>query len=134
MRDPSPPVHAVVPILRKDGRVLVIKRGPGVILPGYWCPPSGRIEPGETPQEAIVREVEEELGLSAKPVAKVWECPTDDGDFTLHWWIADVEDFDELRPNEEVAEVLWVTPEEFLRLHPTFAGDRQFFQTVLPTL
>ena len=133
MTDTSPPVQAVVPILRKDGRVLVIKRGPGVILPGYWCPPSGRIELGETPEEAIVREVEEELGLTAKPVAKVWECPTDDGDFTLHWWIVDF-DPGELRPNEEVADVRWVTPEEFLQLQPTFAGDRHFFQTVLPTL
>jgi 8-oxo-dGTP diphosphatase len=55
--------QAVVPILRKDGRVLVIRRGPDVILPGYWCPPSGRVEPGETQEQAVRRELAEELGL-----------------------------------------------------------------------
>lgn len=126
--------EAVVPVLRKDGRVLVIKRGPEVILPGYWCPPSGRIEHGETQEQAVVREVAEELGLVARPVAKVWECPTDDGDFTLHWWIAEVDD-NELRPDAaEVAEGRWVTADEFLELTPTFEGDRRFFMEVLPTL
>jgi 8-oxo-dGTP diphosphatase len=126
--------QAVVPILRKQGRVLVIRRGSTVILPGYWCPPSGRIEPGETQEEAVVREVDEELGLVAKPVAKVWECPTDDGDFTLHWWTAEVEDY-KLRPDpSEVGEVRWVTADEFLELEPTFVGDREFFSSVLPKL
>jgi 8-oxo-dGTP diphosphatase len=126
--------HAVVPIVRRDGRVLVIKRGPKVILPGYWCPPSGRIESGETQELAAVREVAEELGLVAKPVAKVWECPTDDGDFVLHWWIVDVDAY-ELDPDPgEVAETRWVTAEEFLELRPTFRGDREFFVKVFPTL
>ena len=131
---PRAATQAVVLVLRRYGRVLVIKRGPDVILPGYWCPPSGRIEPGETQEQAVVREVAEELGLIAKPVAKVWECPTDDGDFILHWWIAEVDRY-EVRPDPaEVAEIRWVTPAEFLQLHPTFVGDRQFFLSVLPTL
>ena len=127
-------MHAVVPILRDGQRVLVIKRGPSVILPGYWCPPSGRIEPGETQEQAVIREVAEELGVVAKPIAKVWECPTDDGDFMLHWWVAE-SDRHELRPDPaEVAEVRWVTADEFLELDPTFAGDREFFRSVLPRL
>jgi 8-oxo-dGTP diphosphatase len=98
------------------------------------CPPSGRVEPGETQEQAVVREVAEELGLMAKPVAKVWECPTDDGDFTLHWWLAEVDGY-ELRPDAgEVEEARWVTPDEFLELTPTFQGDRRFFRDVLPTL
>ncbi len=132
--EPDRRAQAVVPILRKGGRVLVIKRGPEVLLPGYWCPPSGRIEPGETQEQAVVREVAEELGMTATPVAKVWECPTDDGEFTLHWWIADVEDH-ELHPDpREVAEARWVTPDEFLALDPTFVGDHEFFVRVLPAL
>jgi 8-oxo-dGTP diphosphatase len=128
------PGEAVVPILRRDGRVLVIRRGPGVMLPGYWCPPSGRIEAGETPEQAVIREVAEELGLIATPIAKVWECPTDDGDFLLHWWLTGIERYD-VRPDpREVAEVRWVTPDEFLELHPTFAGDREFFAAVLPQI
>lgn len=125
--------HAIVPIIRRGSTVLVIKRGPEVLRPGYWCPPSGRLEPGETQEEAVVREVREELGVDVAPVAKVWECPTDDGSFVLHWWIADVSEDADLVPDPaEVAEARWVTPDEFLGLDPTFAGDRTFFQQVLP--
>ena len=38
------------------GRMLVIRRGPDSMLPGYWSPPSGRIEPGESQHEAVIRE------------------------------------------------------------------------------
>jgi NADH pyrophosphatase NudC (nudix superfamily) len=104
-----------------------------VVLPGYWTPPSGTIAPGETHEETLVREVEEELGVRVATIAKVWECPTDDGHL-LHWWAADA-DSRELRPDPgEVAETRWVTREEFLRLEPTFAFDREFVARVLPTL
>jgi len=131
--------EAVVAVLRQDDRVLVIQRGPQVILPGYWTPLSGRIEPGESQEAAVVREVSEEVGLRVTPLAKVWECPTDDGDFLLHWWTAEPEsdqaasDQLVLAP-EEVSDARWVTPEEFLQMTPTFAGDREFFERVLPGL
>jgi 8-oxo-dGTP diphosphatase len=134
MSDLSTPAHAVVPIIMKQGCVLVIRRAPGVLLPGYWCPPSGRIEPGETQEQAVVREVEEELGIEVRSVVKVWECPTDDGDFILHWWIVEATRL-HLRPDPtEIADLRWVTPEEFLALEQTFVGDRQFFRTIYPTL
>lgn len=92
------------------------------------------MEAGETQEEAVIREVAEELGLAATPLRKVWECPTDRGDFTLHWWLVDVES-DELRLDpREVADARWVTPEEFLQMEPTFEGDREFFERVLPAL
>jgi len=81
-----------------------------------------------------VREVAEELGLSATPLRKVWECPTDGADFTLHWWLVDVETNDVRLDPAEVAEVRWVTADEFLEMEPTFEGDREFFRRVLPVL
>ena len=80
---------AVVAVVRRDGRYLVIRRGPGVIWPGYWTPLSGRVERGEAQEATVAREVAEEVGLHARPIAKVWECPTEDGRFLLHWWIAE---------------------------------------------
>ena len=121
-------------VLRRGARLLVIRRAPGVILPGYWTPPSGRIEPGETQEEALVREAEEELGVEATPIAKVWECPMEGDDIPLHWWTARIGPC-ELRPDPgEVADTRWVTREEFLRLEPIFAEDRDFVAHVLPTL
>lgn len=114
--------------------MLVIQRGPGSMLPGYWSPPSGRIEPGESQPQAVAREMHEELGLDVRPVRKVWECLTDDGGYLLHWWV--VEDGGELiRPApDEVAGMRWVDAEGFLALYPTFEGDRRFFREILPIL
>ena len=126
--------EGVVAVLRRGHRILAIRRGPRVILPGYWTLPSGRIEPGETHEETLVRELSEELGLRATPGTKVWECPTDDGDYLLHWWTAEVEGTEVEPDPDEVAEARWVTTDEFLKLEPTFDGDREFFEYILPTL
>jgi 8-oxo-dGTP diphosphatase len=134
MKQHSHRTQAVVAVLRRGDRLLVIKRASGVILPGYWTPPSGRIEPGETHEQALIREVEEELGVKATPIAKVWECPTDDGEFLLHWWTVDIDSHALRLDPAEVADARWVTCEEFLELEPTFAGDRDFIAHVLPTL
>jgi 8-oxo-dGTP pyrophosphatase MutT (NUDIX family) len=123
-----------VGILRRGERFLVIRRAPEVIGAGYWTPPSGRLEPGESQQVALRRELHEELGVDATPLRKVWECDTDDGDFRLHWWTVEA-DSDDLRPEPmEVSELRWVTPGEFLELDPTFAGDRVFVLEVFPGL
>ena len=45
----------------KDGKVLCAQRGAGKSLAGYWEFPGGKIEAGETPQQALQREIEEEL-------------------------------------------------------------------------
>jgi 8-oxo-dGTP diphosphatase len=124
--------EAIVAVLRHGNRVLVLRRGPGTILPGYWAPLSGRIEPGETQEEAVIRETKEEVGLRATPLEKVWECETEDGQFLLHWWIAEA-GAGELEPDpDEVSDVRWIEPEEFAHLEPTFAGDREFFARILP--
>lgn len=127
--------EAVVAVLRQDGRVLVIRRGPQARMPGYWAPLSGTIEAGESQQEALVREVREEVGLRVTPQAKVWECPSEDGVYVLHWWTAAVHDPDALRPDPgEVSEARWVTPAEYALLDPTFRGDEPFFTDILPSL
>lgn len=125
---------AVVAVLRDGDRVLVIRRGPTARRPGYWTPLSGTIEAGESQQQALVREVREEVRLVVRPVAKVWECPTDDHRYRLHWWTAIVQG-GRLEPDlREVSEARWVDAREFFELEPTFEGDREFFARVLPEL
>jgi 8-oxo-dGTP diphosphatase len=46
-----------------DGRVLVQRRPPGTAMAGLWEFPGGKIDPGETPEMALVRELDEELGI-----------------------------------------------------------------------
>ncbi|KQM98139.1 MULTISPECIES: (deoxy)nucleoside triphosphate pyrophosphohydrolase [unclassified Sphingomonas] len=47
----------------RDGRVLVQQRPPGTHMAGLWEFPGGKVEPGETPEAALVRELHEELGI-----------------------------------------------------------------------
>ena len=68
----SPPVVPCVGAVVQDaeGRLLLIRRGrePGR---GLWSLPGGRVEPGETPAEAVEREVQEETGLEVRAGAPV---------------------------------------------------------------
>ncbi len=47
----------------RDGRVLVQQRPPGTAMAGLWEFPGGKIEAGETPEAALIRELQEELGI-----------------------------------------------------------------------
>jgi 8-oxo-dGTP diphosphatase len=52
-----------VALVDADGRVLLAQRPPGKPMAGLWEFPGGKLHPGESPEQALVRELEEELGL-----------------------------------------------------------------------
>lgn len=81
--------EAVVVVITKEKKVLLIQRGPDVPDAGYWAPLSGKIEPQEDQAGAVVREVREEAGLTVRPVRKVWENTAASGSHKLHWWLAE---------------------------------------------
>ena len=53
-------IHVVAAVIRDGNRIFATQRGYGAYK-DYWEFPGGKIEPGETPQQALVREIEEEL-------------------------------------------------------------------------
>ena len=59
-------VQVVAAVMRRGDRILVTRRRPGGPLGGLWEFPGGKVEPGETPEAALIRELSEELGITVR--------------------------------------------------------------------
>jgi 8-oxo-dGTP diphosphatase len=101
-------------VIKDDqGRLLLIKRGHAPSA-GLWSLPGGRIEPGETDAEALVREMREETGLAVEPGRLLGSVrrPGQGGD------VLDIRDYaatvtgGTLRAGDDAAEARWVAPGE----------------------
>jgi 8-oxo-dGTP diphosphatase len=65
MSESAPSIHLVVAcaLIDPDGRVLIAQRPPGKMMAELWEFPGGKIESNETPEAALIRELNEELGI-----------------------------------------------------------------------
>ena len=72
-------IHVVAAIIHRNGQILATQRGYGDYKDG-WEFPGGKIEPGETPEDALVREIREELAMEVQVERHVvdvsWDYPT----------------------------------------------------------
>lgn len=64
-------VQVVAAILERDGRILIGQRMPEQSHPLKWEFPGGKVEPGETPEQALVRELDEELGIRSEEFTEI---------------------------------------------------------------
>ena len=72
----APPIHVVAGVIADvRGRILLARRTEGRDLAGLWEFPGGKVDPGETPEQALVRELREELGIEARVGDAVIEVP-----------------------------------------------------------
>jgi (d)CTP diphosphatase len=130
MNDPPIPAtpgrRGAIGVVLRAGRFLVVERSRTVVAPGKLCFPGGGIEPGETPEEALVREFFEELGTAVRPVRFLWENTTP-WQVHLSWWLAELTEDAEMNPNPaEVAAVHWMTIAELESADAFLESNRPF--------
>ncbi|AZK96312.1 MULTISPECIES: (deoxy)nucleoside triphosphate pyrophosphohydrolase [Streptomyces] len=93
------------------GRLLAARRSAPEEVAGRWELPGGKVEPGERPEDALVRELREELGVLAEPLARIpGEWPLKRG-YVLRVWTARLLS-GEPRPLEDHDELRWLGPDE----------------------
>jgi 8-oxo-dGTP diphosphatase len=73
--DTRPRLRVCCAVIERDGRLLAAKRPVGRQLAGKWEFPGGKIEPFETDEQCVVREVHEELGARVNVIRKFDEVP-----------------------------------------------------------
>ena len=115
---------SAVALIDVDGRVLLAQRPPGKSMEGLWEFPGGKVEPGEAPEAALIRELHEELGIDT------WESCLAPLTFASHGY----EDFHLLMPlfacrkwagtpqGKEGQTLKWVRPNE-MRDYPMPPAD-----------
>lgn len=112
----SEQINVVGAIIRQNGLVLCAQRGKEKSLPGLWEFPGGKIEPGETMQDALRREVFEELScninVGSKVVTTIYEY--DFGSVSLTTFYCEL--ISGSPSTTEHASIIWLDPENLSSL------------------
>ena len=107
-------VDAAGGVVVQDGRVLLVHR------PRYddWTFPKGKLDPGESFEDAALREVEEETGIRCSLGRELPAVRYHSGDRPklVRYWLMTARDETPFVPNDETDELRWATPDEALSL------------------
>lgn len=110
-------------VIFRAGRVLAGRRTAPSHLAGRWEIPGGKVEPGEADEDALRREIAEELGVEVRLGARVggdWPL----GTYVLRVWLATIVDDAEPAPLEQHDALRWVGLDE-LDSVAWLPGDRE---------
>lgn len=133
--EPAPPrvIRVAAAVVREEDRFLLTQRPPGTHGAGFWEFPGGKLEPGESPEQALVREVREELGTELRVEAHLRTLRHDypDRRVQLEFLLSRIEG-PPPRPLE-VAALGWYPPEEMAGL-PILPADLPLVDDLLALL
>ncbi len=113
-----------VALIDPDGRVLLAQRPEGKSLAGLWEFPGGKVDPGETPEAALIRELREELGIETKAscLAPLTFASHSYDDFHLLMPLFACRRWEGIATGREGQTLAWVRPEK-LRDYPMPPAD-----------
>jgi 8-oxo-dGTP diphosphatase len=118
--------YVVAALILRQGKVLICQRRPGQPMEMQWEFPGGKIEPGETPEQALRRELQEELGIDAViglNVATVRHNYRNGG--AVHLQFFTVREFQGALENKIFNDVRWSSLQD-LPQYDFLAADKKF--------
>jgi len=118
-------VDGVVAVIPRDQRLLVIRRSRHIVAPRMYCFPGGHLESGESEQEGLVRELDEELGVVIQPMRRLWRSVTP-WRVSLAWWLCDPIASEPLPNPAEVESVNWLDRTEIATLADLLQSNHDF--------
>lgn len=123
-----------VAVIIEDGKILLTQRMPNARFPFTWECPGGKIEGEETPEQALARELMEELGLEPVRVGAILAetpatAPGMHGDFIVRYYVVYLDEVETADQPEMLASVGmgWFTPYELghLNVTPSLVIERE---------
>jgi 8-oxo-dGTP diphosphatase len=124
----------VAAIIQRDGRILIGQRKNLGHHPLKWEFPGGKVEPGETPDAALIRELREELGIHARIDRELtryeYQYPGRSRILLIFYRVLD---FDSDPQNLDFDQIRWEQP-QLLRNYDFLEGDTQFLAEQVPDL
>ena len=134
-------IHVVCAMIQREGKLLLARRAAGQALAGWWEFPGGKVEPGETSEQALARELHEELGIEARIGDRVGFGTAESAGRIIVLEGRIVSFAGELGPTPVHDQVAWVAPASIDRAtlasadHPLLdAWIERFSPPVYPTL
>ena len=116
MPEPLRSIHVVAAVITDPrGRILLARRGDGRDLAGLWEFPGGKREPGETSEDALIRELQEELGITVQVGAAFMEVPQLYPDKRLRLDVRHVSTWSGKPRGLEGQALAWVAPDKLGR-------------------
>ena len=126
---------AACALVDADGRVLISERPAGKALAGLWEFPGGKVEPGERPEETLIRELAEELGIQVKEacLAPLTFASHTYPDFQLLMPLWICRRWEGLAQGREGQRLAWVRPQK-LRDYPMPPADEPLIPMLVDTI
>ena len=118
-------------IIEQEGRVLIAKRRPGKHMGSRWEFPGGKIEPGESPEESLARELLEELGVQARIGEFLCSCSYEGDGVSLELLVYRARIISGMPRLLEHQEIHWVRPEDLLS-YDLADSDRKVVENLFP--